>query len=227
MKRFLYLLAGFIGITLLFLGCYYVSFKNALLHYNQKAMEQNTELLRQLLEYSDHSKSLLQELAENTKRPEEVLKVSAQKEEIILPDAEYVLESYHMTNGIMMKESLPMPGFMVGLTREDLQTYIEGYMEELPINEYLAGLTAYEILTFSKAQVTVRKTYDENLVKFQFYLCERNGKVTVYYSDLKTVYEYTEIECSGLSEEMQQKLRHGFYVRDARELYGILEGYTS
>ncbi|MGN0505184.1 MAG: hypothetical protein ACI4FZ_01400 [Lachnospiraceae bacterium] len=228
MKRILYLSAGFLGLTVLFGCCYYFSFRNALLHYNREAIEQNTELLRQLLEYSDNSTKLLLELAaESRQETEQSVETSTAGEEILSPNAEYILETYQAATGIMVKESLPIPGFMVGLSREDLLTYIGGYMEYLPVNEYLAGLTAYEVLSFSRDAVTIRKTYDENLVDFQFYLCEQNGRVTVYYSDLRTVYEYTEIECEELPEEVQNALKHGFYVKDARELYGILEGYTS
>ncbi len=228
MKRILYLSAGFLGLTILFGCCYYFSFRNALLHYNSEAIEQNTELLIQLLEYSDNSTRLLEELAkESNSAPQQSMEASTAGKEILLPSAQYILETCQASNGTMVRETLPIPGFMVGLSREDLLTYIGGYMEYLPVNEYLAGLTAYEVLSFSKDSVTIRKTYDENLVDFQFYLCEQNGRVTVYYSDLRTVYEYTEIECETLSEEVREELEHGFYVRDAKELYGILEGYTS
>lgn len=227
MKRILYLSAAFLGLTLLLGFCYYFSFRNALLHYNREAMEQNTELLQQLLQYSDNSTKLLMELAAETKPQEDEAVETVSGKEILLPGATYILETYQLSNGTMVREELPVPGFMVGLDREELLAYISGYMEYLPVNEYLKGLTAYEVMLFSKDAVTLRKTYDENLVDFQFYLCEQNGMVTVYYSDLRTVYEYTEIVCDELSEEVKNALEQGFYVRDAKELYGILEGYTS
>ena len=51
--------------------------------------------------------------------------------------------------------------------------------------------------------------------------------VIVYYSDLKTVYEYTDISLDGLIDEVRQSIEQGFYVKDMQELYSILEGYTS
>lgn len=228
MKRILYLSSAFLGLTVLLGFCYYFSFRNALLHYNREAVEQNTELLNQLLQYSDNSTKLLQELAAETKAQEEEPSVEAAAgKEILLPATKYILETYQLSDGTMVREELPIPGFMVGLNRDELLAYISGYMEYLPVNEYLDGLTAYEVMLFSKDTVTLRKTYDENLVDFQFYLCEQNGRVTVYYSDLRTVYEYTEIVCEELPEEIRNSLQTGFYVRDAKELYGILEGYTS
>ena len=61
MKRVIYISAAFLGISMLFGVCYYLSFKNALLHYNREAVEQNTELLQQLLAYSGKSEQLLYE----------------------------------------------------------------------------------------------------------------------------------------------------------------------
>ena len=116
---------------------------------------------------------------------------------------------------------------MVGLDRRELNAYVKGYMEEMPINEYLAGLLSYEIISFSAEQVVLRKTYDEAKVEDQFYVCRRGDFIVVYYSDLRTVYEYTEIRVDGLIEDDRQAINQGFYVKDAQELYSILEGYTS
>lgn len=228
MKKVVYLFGGFIGVSILLSCCYYFSFRNALLHYNRQAMEQNTELLNQLLQYSDNSKKLLEEIIEETKQEETpVLETTAVKEQVLLPQTKYYLETYQTINGTMHREELPIPGFMVGLSREDLFTYINGYMEYMPINEFLEGLTSYEVISFSTEAVTLRKTYDETKVEFQYYICEKDGRVTIYYSDLKTVYEYTEILCETLSPEIRAMVESGFYVKDAKELYGVLEGYTS
>ena len=64
-------------------------------------------------------------------------------------------------------------------------------------------------------------------IENQFYLCSLGGFIVVYYSDLKTIYEYTEISCATLTPEIQLLIEHGFYVKDVKELYSILEGYTS
>ena len=75
--------------------------------------------------------------------------------------------------------------------------------------------------------MVLRKTYDETKIENQFYLSSLSGFVVVYYSDLKTIYEYTEISCETLTPEVQLMIKNGFYVKDAKELYSILEGYTS
>ena len=60
-----------------------------------------------------------------------------------------------------------------------------------------------------------------------YYLMEVNGYVVVYLSDKKTPCEYTDIKCDGLPSEMQEEIRNGKYMEDAKELYGFLENYSS
>jgi len=64
-------------------------------------------------------------------------------------------------------------------------------------------------------------------VENQFYICRRGDFIVVYYSDLKKIYEYTDIRVDSLIEEIQNSINQGFYVKDVQELYSILEGYTS
>ena len=60
-----------------------------------------------------------------------------------------------------------------------------------------------------------------------YYLMEVNGSVVVYMSDKKTPYEYTDIKCDGLPSEMQEEIKNGKYMEDAKSLYGFLENYSS
>ena len=223
MKKLLYSLLAFAGVSALFGLCYYFSFKNALLHYNREAVEQNTKLLNEILESSGESERLLQQLLHAN---EEVSQVTA-AQDTLLENASYFLETYYLQNQKEEREQLALPGFMVGIDRKELTAYLNGYMESMPVNEYLAGLISYEIISFSRDKVVLRKTYDETKVENQFYICRRGDFIVVYYSDLKTVYEYTEIRVDGLIEEIQQMIEQGFYVKNAQELYSILEGYTS
>ena len=226
MKKIVYLSGAFIGLSILFGLCYYVSFKNALLHYNREAVEQNTELLQQLLVYSGKNEQLLYEIINIEKSDEESLEVM-QNPDKLCQDAEYVLETVFLSTNERKKEQMTLPSFMVGISREELTTYLNGYMECMPVNEYLDGLLSYEIVFFSENKVVLQKVYDETKVENQFYLCEKNGYVVIYYSDRRTVYEYTEIECLSMSAPERLRIQDGFYVKDKKELYSILEGYTS
>lgn len=227
MKRIIYLTLTFCGISMVFGLCYYLSFKNALLHYNREASEQNTEILQQLLEYSGKSEQLLYEIIDNKDKKDENTATVIQMEEFIRATADYVLETRYLSQGTTEREQLPLPGFMVGITREELCAYMEGYMEYMPVNEHLNGLIQYEIVSFSPTKIVLRKTYDETKVENQFFIGTSGGYVTVYYSDLRTVYEYTEIELDSLPFDVRESIKKGFYVKDAKTLYSILEGYTS
>lgn len=227
MKRILYLTGAFFGISLLFGLCYYLSFKNALLHYNRESVQQNTELLQQLLEYSGKSEQLLYEIIDNNSKEEADAAYAVQMNETIQTTADYILETKYQEQGITKREQFPLPGFMVDLTKEELLAYIKGYMEYMPVNEYLDGLILYEIVSFAPEKIVLRKTYNEEKVENQFFISTSGGFVTVYYSDLRTVYEYTEIETESLPFDIRESVKKGFYVKDAKALYSILEGYTS
>lgn len=223
MKKILYSSLIFTGISAVFGLCYYMSFKNALLHYNREAVEQNTKVLQEILESSGESERLLQQLMNQN---EEVIS-AATTGEFLRENASYFLETVYLRSQTEEREQLALPGFMVGIDLKELTTYVKGYMEAMPVNEYLAGLVTYEIVSFASDKVVLRKTYDEDKVENQFYICRRGDFVVVYYSDLKNVYEYTDIRVDSLIEEIQQTINTGFYVKDVQALYSILEGYTS
>ena len=61
----------------------------------------------------------------------------------------------------------------------------------------------------------------------EYYICDENGEIVVYYSDRQTIYEYTGITTEDLSDADRIKLGIGYYVSDAEELYALLESYSS
>lgn len=223
MKKIIYSSLIFTGISVLFGLCYYFSFKNALIHYNRQAVEQNTELLQEILQRSGENERLLQEIIQDN---DEVVPASSTQEKL-RQTASYFLETYYLQSQTEEREQLALPGFMVGIDLKGLTAYVKGYMETMPVNEYLAGLISYEVVSFAQDKVVLRKTYDENKVENQFYICRKGDFIVVYYSDLKNVYEYTDIRVDSLIEEIQNSINQGFYVKDVQELYSILEGYTS
>jgi len=223
MKKIVYTSLLFAGISALCGLCYYFSFKNALLHYNRQAVEQNSALLQEILQYSGESERLLQQMIKE--KEEAVQAVTSQDK--LRETASYFLETCYLQSQTEEREQLALPGFMVGIDLRGLTAYVSGYMESMPVNEYLNGLISFEIVSFTEDKVVLRKTYDETKVENQFYICRKGDFIVVYYSDLKTVYEYTEIRVDSLIDEVRQVIEQGFYVKNAQELYSILEGYTS
>lgn len=223
MKKILYSALAFTGISVLLGVCYYFSFKNALIKYNQEAVEQNSRLLQDVLQSSGENERLLRQLMDEKEGAYQV----AASQDTLRENASYFLETCYLQSQTEEREQLALPGFMVGIDRKELNAYVDGYMDTMPVTEYLKGLISFEIVSFSEDKVVLRKTYDETKVENQFYICSKNGLVIVYYSDLKTVYEYTDIRLDGLIEEVRKSIETGFYVKDVQEVYSILEGYTS
>lgn len=158
---------------------------------------------------------------------ESTIPVDTVNEAIIIPSTKYILQAYDLTTGNMTENELKVPSYLVGLTRMQVIEYLHNYMQDLTFDEYKKGLTSFELLSFSEGKVTLRKTYNKDLVEFQFFLKSQNSKIVVYFGDKKTVYEYTEVEVDHLSQYDQLKLEEGIFVKDEEELYSMLENYSS
>ena len=158
---------------------------------------------------------------------ESSIPVDTVDEAIILPSTKYILQSYDITTGNMTEEELKVPSYLVGLSRIQVIEYLHNYMKDMTFEEFKKGLTSFELLTFSENKVTLRKTYNKDLVEYQFFLKSQNGKIVIYFGDQKTVYEYTEVAVDHLTQYEQIKLEEGIFVKDEEELYSILENYSS
>ena len=134
----------------------------------------------------------ISELANSSDR-EQVLNIH---KEYLMAGANIIRTNTFAINSVVLseiskeeREQLPLPGFMVGIDFRELTAYIRGYMESMPVNEYLNGLISYEIVSFAEDKVVLRKTYDETRVENQFYVCRRGEFVVVYNSA-----DYTKLE---------------------------------
>jgi hypothetical protein len=215
---YIYLLS-FVGISVMFSTCYYISYLRALNEFNKRAIERNNNLTQ--LEATPESTPPL--IMENVESWEANTK-SAVK---ILPSTKYILETYDKKTDTNESLELNPPGYLIGLTREEVIEYLDNYMKDMTLSEFNKGLTAYELQSFSDQEVVVRKSYDETLVPSRFYVVVKNGFVVVYNSDLKSVYTYTQIEAENLPEQDRIALSTGIYVDNLEELYALLESYSS
>ncbi|MBQ9768262.1 MAG: hypothetical protein IJW37_09200 [Lachnospiraceae bacterium] len=237
MKKWIGYIGGFVAVSFLFCICYYASYQNALKNFNKEAKEQKDSLYSELVRVSEENKALLLELSEKEKEMEELAALPQQNSDAVeagvvpqntvLPTVSYYEETYDAATGALESMSKVAPGFLVGMTKEELTAYLANYMDNLSIAEYEAGLLAYEIVSFSENKVILRKTYDVTKVPYKYYVNISDGMVTVYYSDLESVFEYTHIPAVDLSEENRTALIEGIYVKDREELYSLLEGFSS
>ena len=218
LKKALIYLGSFVLLSVMFSTCYYMSYLHALNQFNQKAIERKDQLLA------------LTQKAEPTpvvEKEEDTVSVNEQSEAIILPATKYILETYNMKSDILDTQELNPPAYLIGLTRGQVEEYLNAYMKDLPLSEYNKGLISYELIRFSDTEIVIKKTYNEDFVPFRFYVVVKDGYVVVYNSDLKSVYSYTHILASELPEEDRISLSQGIYVNSLEELYSLLESFSS
>lgn len=241
LKKLLMYTGSFLAVTLIFGLCYYASYQSSLKEFKRRMQEQTQSNISGELLGENENLALLEQLAQEAKEQNQDV-ASAQKDDpftqpdypaaltqkkTILPTVTYIEETLNTADGTLSSRQTTAPGFLIGMTREELEDYVSHYMENLPLSEYEAGLLSYEVISFSEQQVTLRKSYDATKVLYKFYITILDGCVTVYYSDLKTVFEYTHIPAVDLPEELRETLSDGLYVKNREELYSILEGYSS
>jgi hypothetical protein len=225
-KAYIYLLS-FLTLSVLFSGCYYLSYQQALRKFNKRAIERADEFAALYENIPNPIVAEDENQVADESEDEEIVSAGVLPEPVILPSTKYVLEIYDRKEGTLSKSVQNPPGDIVGLTREEVEKYLDEYMRDLTLSEYNKGLLSYELLSFSDKEVKLRKSYDADMVPYRFYVVVKNGYVVVYNSDLKSVYEYTHIEAKNLPEEDRIALSHGIYIDNIDDLYALLESYTS
>lgn len=215
MKRAYVYLISFFSLVIMFSFCYYFSYKTALKHFNESAESKDNNIISMLDADNKDSENL------------GVQKVDTSRETLVKPSMKYILESYDVTTQKLTQSELNPPEYLIGLNREAVINYITNYMENIPLEDFQKGLVSYELISFSDKEITMRKSYNENIITCKYILLVEAGEVVVYYSDRKTVYDYTKIRADILPEEEQIKLIEGIEVKDQDELFSILENYTS
>lgn len=77
-----------------------------------------------------------------------------------------------------------------------------------------------------KIKMETTETSDTNN-SFEFMIVAEDGYLTVYESDLKTVYEYTDISVEELEEDLKVKVNQGYGMENIEALFNFLENYSS
>ena len=153
--------------------------------------------------------------------------VTAGKENYILPETRLIMMHVNLKTGESYKESLNMPAVYLGLEREELLDYLNQYTKNLSYKEREDGLVAFELDSYSVEEIVLKKLYypDENFA--QYYMIYKHGRMVVYYSDHKTVYDYPDVKLYDLPLDLQCKVIAGMEIKDDVELYDFLQNYSS
>ena len=222
MKRWAGYVICIVGLCAFFTTCYYISFKNALDRFNESAVERDSKMLESFQEYQKQA-----QLLSLQQDQEEVIKTESTKDEVISPTTKYYLETYQVKTNELTREEFNPTSELIGLNRSEVIKYLADFMTNMPLSEKNKGLYAYDLLQFSSKEIVIRKSYNEDIVTFRYYVAVKDSKVIVYYSDLSTVYEYTDIDVIHLPEQDRNDLMKGIYIKTEEELFSLLESYSS
>lgn len=225
----------FSAIACMFTASYYFSYKQALRDFNENAVERNIDLIKELekqgylantVKQGNDTKDNQDDLSDRSDETDDAAAVSSITD-TILPSTEYTLQTYDLQTGQLKEEALPTPSYLIGLTRDEVITYLTDYQADLSLNEFEKGLVSFELISFSKDSIILRKTYNSDSVEYKYYLKAVNGYIVAFYGDQKTVYDYTGVAVENLPLEDRLHLEKGIVIKDLDELYAVLENYSS
>lgn len=154
----------------------------------------------------------------------DVVSVNQADDILLQPEAEYVCVIYNRDTGEQTRECGTISSEFIGCNRKDVEKYLEEYMENTSKEE---GLVSFEMTSFSSEALHVKKVYETDKSEYAFLLVVEDNEIVVYDAKWENVYERTGIQIQGLMQEEQEKLIQGMYVKDEKELYSILEDYSS
>ncbi|MBD5542957.1 MAG: hypothetical protein HDR01_01605 [Lachnospiraceae bacterium] len=191
------------------------------LFYHESVKEEQTPIIQNITMVEE-----AEEAEETVDTAKQEIPVSSQKA-TTTADTIYVIESYdHGTEETTEKEET-IPDQYIGKTREELEDIIAAYSDAPSLSDLEKGFASMELKSFSPNRLVVTKNYYSDLKNENFYLLVENEYINVYYSDLKTVYLYTDILLSDLPEDIQQDILNKKYIESEEELYNFLESYSS
>lgn len=151
---------------------------------------------------------------------------SGKKKNKITSRTKYIIEKYDEESEELVKEERMMPPEYIGLNRSQLQDQLAKEMATISREEEKNGLISITLQSFSDEQIVVRNTYSEKNEK-GFVLKLMDGEVAIFSGDGKTLYEKTGIMEQNLAEEDCELLRKGYVIQNEKELYSILENFSS
>ncbi len=163
----------------------------------------------------------LQYREEKTDQTEQTSGGTQQK---INSDTKYIVEIYNGDSEENVREVRTMPSEYAGMTRKELEAYLDSFMSDLPEEEVDAGLIDIKLVSFSKDELVIRKTYQEDK---GYILRLVDGEVTIFSRANEDEFEKTGISQDSLTEEDIRALQEGYSVDSEKDLYSILENFSS
>lgn len=180
-----------------------------------------------MLFYQSYRRQYIREKEKIKWNNEKSISVNQPKDLLVQPDTQCIYRVYNTITKQTTERKHKVSAEFVAWNRDEIISYLDSYMKEIPEEEAEKGLVSYELVSFSQKEMVFKKTYNPDQASYRYFMVLEDNIVVVYYSDWETVYENTGINAAGLPLEEQKKLSKGLKVKDDSELYGILEDYSS
>lgn len=142
-------------------------------------------------------------------------------------DTTFIVKEHDYRTGETTSHEEKMPEMYIGKTREQLEDIMIDYSISPELSDVEKGFQEMSLDSFSDQLVICTKYYTSNPSDESFYLLVEDDFISVYCSDLKTVYLYTGIQMNHLPENIQQEILDRKYIANKEELYNFLESYSS
>lgn len=177
-----------------------------------------------LLCYSSYRYAGKQE--EKQQSQQQMTETSGKKEQKVTSNTRYIVEKYEEESEELVKEERAVPAAYAGLTRKELEHQLAVEFATMSWEEEKAGLVQISLESFSEEEIVIKKVYNKSGEQ-GFILKLEDGEVVIYRVDEEEPYEKTGLMEDSISEEDKKLLKGGYAVQSEKELYSILENFSS
>ena len=143
---------------------------------------------------------------------------STKQEQRVTSETKLVIEKWEEESEELVKEERDMPPEYAGLTREELEKQLTVEIKDKSWEEEKEGL--------SEDKIVIRKVYNKSSEQ-GYILRLKDGEVVIYRKDEKEPFEKTGLKEENLSKQDKKILQGGYAVRTEKELYSVLENFSS
>ena len=146
---------------------------------------------------------------------------STKQEQRVTSETKLVIEKWEEESEELVKEERDMPPEYAGLTREELEKQLTVEIKDKSWEEEKEGLVKITLESFSEDKIVIRKSEQGYILRL------KDGEVVIYRKDEKEPFEKTGLKEENLSKQDKKILQGGYAVRTEKELYSVLENFSS
>ena len=183
-----------------------------------------------LVLYQNHENHLRMEIAKKQEQKklahQNAAQTSTKQEQRVTSETKLVIEKWEEESEELVKEERDMPPEYAGLTREELEKQLTVEIKDKSWEEEKEGLVKITLESFSEDKIVIRKVYNKSSEQ-GYILRLKDGEVVIYRKDEKEPFEKTGLKEENLSKQDKKILQGGYAVRTEKELYSVLENFSS